>query len=77
MEDCYLRWWCEEFVLIAEIGKGRERKGSVYVEAEKFLPSTLLLPPLTPGNQRVRVRESFTENQRGKKRKEKKTEKNE
>lgn len=42
--------------------KGKEVKGRVSVEAEKCLPSTLLLPPLTPGNQRARVREIFPEN---------------
>jgi len=47
-------------------------KGRVSVEAEKCLPSTLLLPSLSPGNQRARVREIFPENQRERERKIKK-----
>ena len=46
-------------------------QGRVSVEAEKCLPSTLLLPPLSPGNQRARVREIFPENQRERERKRK------
>jgi hypothetical protein len=49
----------EEFELITEIEKVMEREERVSVEEEKFIPSTLLLPSLTPENQRTQSERNF------------------